>query len=62
MYNTKINLPKCEIKSKLTDMIEKETKKERKKITVEREKTSSEKKYNEYVKKLYKTKKLKDLK
>jgi hypothetical protein len=65
MYNSKNTIPKCEkIKTQydLIDPEELDKKKEINKPSVERKKIPSEKKYNEFVTKLYKDKKLKNLK
>jgi|TARA_B110000977_G_C11048601_1_gene481495 hypothetical protein len=65
MYNSKTKMAKCEKIKTQYDLIDPEElnkKKEINKPSVERKKLPSEIKYNEYVKKLYKEKKLKDLK
>ena len=64
MKNNKIILPKCKIEKSPYDLPDPENEKkekERTKPSVERKKLPSEKKYNEFVKKLYKQQKKKDI-
>ena len=65
MKTKKILLPKCKIEKSPYDLPNPEEEKkeiERTKPSVERKKLKSEEKYNEFVKKLYKKQKKKDIK